>query len=177
MNFNLPSYGDTFEAPWQGAGLSQGFLIPLEQFLYSIFYLNLMRPAKRMQFAYINELSHSSIRLRSIKLYCSFKTDSRNYQFRQFTNSEFFARTYIDMAIADLHQKGQYLYIPKGFAHGFVSLEDGSIVNYAQTTCYAKDNDCGIDTMSIGFDWGVDNPIRSGRDLTFPKLSDFDSPF
>lgn len=74
-------------------------------------------------------------------------------------------------------QKGQYLYIPKGFAHGFVSLEDGSIVNYAQTTCYAKDNDCGIDTMSIGFDWDVESPIRSGRDLTFPKLQEFNSPF
>lgn len=74
-------------------------------------------------------------------------------------------------------QKGQYLYIPKGFAHGFVSLDDGSIVNYAQTTCYAKDNDCGIDATSIGFDWGVENPIRSGRDLTFEKLNDFNSPF
>lgn len=74
-------------------------------------------------------------------------------------------------------QNGQYLYIPKGFAHGFVSLEDGSIVNYAQTTCYAKDNDCGIDAISIGFDWGIENPIRSGRDLTFPKLIDFISPF
>ena len=74
-------------------------------------------------------------------------------------------------------QKGQYLYIPKGFAHGFVSLEDGSIVNYAQTTCYVKDNDCGIDATSIGFNWGVENPIRSGRDLTFEKLNNFKSPF
>ena len=74
-------------------------------------------------------------------------------------------------------QKGQYLYIPKGFAHGFVSLEDGSIVNYAQTTCYAKDNDCGVDAASIGFDWGIKNAIRSGRDLTFPSLSSFITPF
>lgn len=74
-------------------------------------------------------------------------------------------------------QKGQYLYIPKGFAHGFVSLEDGSIVNYAQTSCYAKDYDSGIDATSIGFDWGVKNPIRSGRDLTFEKLAEFVSPF
>ena len=74
-------------------------------------------------------------------------------------------------------QKGQYLYIPKGFAHGFVSLEDGSIVNYAQTTCYSKDHDCGVDAMSVGIEWGVDNPVRSGRDLTFAKLSNFISPF
>ncbi len=74
-------------------------------------------------------------------------------------------------------QQGKYLYIPKGFAHGFCSLEDGSIVNYAQTSCYSKENDCGIDTMSIGYNWDIENPIRSGRDLTFPKLQDFNSPF
>jgi len=74
-------------------------------------------------------------------------------------------------------QKGQYLYIPKGFAHGFVSLEEGSIVNYAQTSCYSKDHDCGIDALSIGFNWGITEPVRSGRDLTFEKLNDFISPF
>lgn len=74
-------------------------------------------------------------------------------------------------------QKGQYLYIPKGFAHGFLSLEDGSIVNYAQTSCYNKEHDCGVDAMSIGFDWSVENPIRSGRDLTFELFENFKTPF
>ena len=74
-------------------------------------------------------------------------------------------------------QKGQYLYIPKGLAHGFVSLEEGSIVNYAQTSCYSREHDCGVDAMSIGFDWGVTEPIRSGRDLTFDALKEFNSPF
>lgn len=74
-------------------------------------------------------------------------------------------------------QNARYLYIPKGFAHGFLSLEDGSIVNYAQTSCYNKECDCGIDQASIGFDWPVANPIVSGRDLTFPRLQDFKSPF
>lgn len=74
-------------------------------------------------------------------------------------------------------QKGQYLYIPKGFAHGFKTIEEGSIVNYAQTSCYNKEHDCGIAQDSIGFDWGLDDPIVSGRDLTFPKLIDFISPF
>lgn len=74
-------------------------------------------------------------------------------------------------------EDGRYMYIPKGFAHGFVSLEDGSICNYAQTTCYDRERDCGIDVNSFGFDWGVENPIRSGRDLEFPDLKDIDSPF
>ncbi|NMB37414.1 MAG: dTDP-4-dehydrorhamnose 3,5-epimerase [Bacteroidales bacterium] len=73
--------------------------------------------------------------------------------------------------------KAQYLYIPKGFAHGFASLEDDTIVNYAQTTCYAKDNDCGIFSGSIDVDWGIEEPIISKRDLTFPSLQEYDSPF
>lgn len=74
-------------------------------------------------------------------------------------------------------EKGEYLYIPKGLAHGFVSLEDDTIVNYAQTSCYDREHDCGIDSMSVGINWGVEKPIRSGRDLTFPALKDFNSPF
>lgn len=88
------------------------------------------------------------------------------------------SKTYKECFSIELdEQKGQYLYVPKGFAHGFVSLEDGSIVNYAQTSCYSKDHDCGIDALSIGFDWGVFEPVRSGRDLTFDKLNEFISPF
>ena len=74
-------------------------------------------------------------------------------------------------------KQGKYLYISKGLAHGFVSLEDDTIVNYAQTSCYNKEHDCGVDSMSVGVDWGVKEPIRSGRDLTFPALDKFESPF
>lgn len=74
-------------------------------------------------------------------------------------------------------EQGRYLYIPKGLAHGFVSLEDDTIVNYAQTSCYDKEHDCGIDSMSVGIDWRVREPIRSGRDLMFPALKDYNSPF
>lgn len=74
-------------------------------------------------------------------------------------------------------RQGKYLYIPKGLAHGFMAIEEGSIINYAQTSCYDKEHDCGIDSMSVGVDWGVVEPIRSGRDLTFPTLDKFESPF
>lgn len=74
-------------------------------------------------------------------------------------------------------RKGEFLYIPKGFAHGFLSLEDGTVVNYAQTACYSPEHDCGIDAFSIPYDWGVEQPIRSGRDLTFGTLDQFNSPF
>ena len=74
-------------------------------------------------------------------------------------------------------RKGEYLYIPKGFAHGFLSLEGGSVVNYAQTSCYSREHDAGIDAFSIPFDWGVEKPVRSGRDLMFEPLDQFNSPF
>lgn len=72
---------------------------------------------------------------------------------------------------------GKYLYIPKGFAHGFASLEDGSVVNYAQTSCYSPDNDCGIRYDGCNIRWPFDNPIVSARDLTFKPIYDFNSPF
>lgn len=74
-------------------------------------------------------------------------------------------------------EKAQYLYIPKGFAHGFRSLRDGSVVNYAQTSCYSREHDAGVAYDSIGFDWGVSKPVVSGRDTTFPRLDEFNSPF
>lgn len=74
-------------------------------------------------------------------------------------------------------EDGCCLYIPSGFAHGFCSLEDDSVVNYAQTSCYDSQHDCGISYRSFGFPWPVSDPILSDRDLGFPDLKDFDSPF
>ncbi len=68
-------------------------------------------------------------------------------------------------------------YIPEGFAHGFKSLQDGSITYYLVTSQYSKDHDTGILYNSFGFDWGVDTPIISDRDLSFSTLADFSSHF
>lgn len=74
-------------------------------------------------------------------------------------------------------EDGKFIYIPKGFAHGFVSLEDNTIVHYLQTSCYNAECDCGISYDSIGYDWNLKNPIVSGRDLSHPKFENFKSPF
>lgn len=74
-------------------------------------------------------------------------------------------------------ESGKYLYIPKGFAHGFASLAEGTIVNYAQSSCHAPSHDSGIMYDSCGIEWPFDNPIVSGRDLSFEMLTDFKSPF
>ena len=62
------------------------------------------------------------------------------------------------------------IYIPIGCAHGFLSLEDHSMVTYLQTTCYNNECDKGINYNSFGMDWGIENPIISTRDLEFPDF-------
>ena len=69
------------------------------------------------------------------------------------------------------------VYIPSGCAHGFKSLEDDTVMLYNVTTVYNKDADCGILWDSLDFDWDVENPIISARDLSFERLEDFNSPF
>lgn len=68
-------------------------------------------------------------------------------------------------------------YIPAGFAHGFKSLTDDAITYYLVSSEYNKDNDTGIRYDTINFDWGVTNPVISARDLSFPALSEFKTPF
>jgi dTDP-4-dehydrorhamnose 3,5-epimerase len=69
------------------------------------------------------------------------------------------------------------IYISIGCAHGFLSLEDHSIVTYLQTTCYNSQSDCGIKYDSFGMDWNIEIPILSQRDISFLPLNQFKSPF
>jgi dTDP-4-dehydrorhamnose 3,5-epimerase len=71
----------------------------------------------------------------------------------------------------------QAVYIPRGCAHGFLSLEDGSCVNYLQTTEHEPSADSGIRYDSFGFDWECAAPVLSDRDRAFPSFADFDTPF
>lgn len=74
-------------------------------------------------------------------------------------------------------KKPQSLFIPKGFAHGFLTLEDNTNMLYHVSTPYSKEHDKGIYYQSIPFEWNVNNPILSERDQTFPNLENFISPF
>lgn len=62
------------------------------------------------------------------------------------------------------------LFVPKGCAHGFRSLEDDTIVFYAISGKYSKDHDTGIRWDSFGYDWGVEKPILGERDEKLPSL-------
>lgn len=69
------------------------------------------------------------------------------------------------------------LYIPRGFAHGFVALEDDSIMLYQCDGAYDKETDTGIrfDDPEIGINWPVDltNTIHSNRDLNLMSFDEY----
>jgi len=67
-------------------------------------------------------------------------------------------------------EKPILIYIPIGCAHGFLSLENDTMVTYMQTSCYNNACDKGIKYNSFGINWKVENPIMSERDLSFPNL-------
>ncbi|WP_338238692.1 dTDP-4-dehydrorhamnose 3,5-epimerase [Persicobacter diffluens] len=90
-------------------------------------------------------------------------------------SSEAFGKVY---AYELNEENGRSLYIPVGFAHGFKGLSEHNKVLYHCSTVYAPDHEGGIDFRSIDFDWGEINPsLVSERDLGFPELINFDSPF
>ena len=56
-------------------------------------------------------------------------------------------------------------FIPKGFAHGYITLSKVSVVVYLQSDNYNPDFDMAINPLSVGIDWKVDKPIVSDKDL------------
>ena len=78
-------------------------------------------------------------------------------------------------------ENGRQLYIPIGFAHGFVTLEPDTDVLYKVSSHYAPDCDRGLawNDPTIGVDWSLGDrvPLLSDKDTRQPSLVDFDSPF
>lgn len=71
------------------------------------------------------------------------------------------------------------LLVPKGFAHGFLTLTDDVEVQYKVDEFYAPKCDRSIrfDDPEIGVDWGNEDPILSEKDLKAPLLKDSDVDF
>lgn len=66
------------------------------------------------------------------------------------------------------------LYVPEGFAHGFVVLSETATVMYKCTALYQPNDDRGLlwNDPSIGISWPVSNPVLSDKDAALPRLSD-----
>lgn len=73
------------------------------------------------------------------------------------------------------------LLVPKGFAHGFVTLTPNCNVQYKVDEYYSKENDGGIafDDPAIGIEWPmpIDKLVLSEKDTQHPTLAEFDNPF
>ena len=75
-------------------------------------------------------------------------------------------------------ENGKQLWVPEGFAHGFVTLEPDTEILYKCTDYYNAAADGGIRWDSCGIDWPLSgDPILSDKDTTAPSLADFGSPF
>lgn len=73
------------------------------------------------------------------------------------------------------------LWIPPGFLHGFVTLEDNTIFSYKVSNLYNKGAEIGVrwNDPFLNIDWQLSEPeiLLSDKDLALPLMSDFVSPF
>lgn len=66
------------------------------------------------------------------------------------------------------------LYIPPGYAHGFVVLSDSADLSYKMTDYYHPEDEVGIHWQDpdLAIDWPVSKPSISERDARNPSLAD-----
>jgi dTDP-4-dehydrorhamnose 3,5-epimerase len=83
---------------------------------------------------------------------------------------------YVSVELTEANKK--QLFVPRGFAHGFVVLEDDTIFAYKVDNYYSPENDRGVafDDEVIGVDWTLDRDELklSLKDTTQPLLKDAD---
>lgn len=71
------------------------------------------------------------------------------------------------------------LFVPEGFAHGFVVLEDNTLFSYKCTNYYSPEHDRCLrwNDPALNIDWEIENPLLSDKDKSSPFLKDLDNPF
>ncbi len=71
------------------------------------------------------------------------------------------------------------LYVPTGFAHGFLVLEENTIFSYKCSNYYNKESEGAIlwNDSTLNIDWKVNQPIISEKDKVAEKFANFISPF
>jgi dTDP-4-dehydrorhamnose 3,5-epimerase len=76
-------------------------------------------------------------------------------------------------------QNKTMLWIPPGFAHGFLTLEDNTIFVYKCSQVYDKDSEGSVfwNDPDLNINWNVENPVISEKDSKAPLFKDLISPF
>lgn len=76
-------------------------------------------------------------------------------------------------------EKKNMLWIPPGFAHGFLTLEENTIFFYKCTQVYNRESEASIAWFDpdLNIDWGITKPLVSEKDKVAPLFRDFNSPF
>ena len=71
------------------------------------------------------------------------------------------------------------LYVPEGFAHGFLALESDTVFSYKCTQYYNKESEEGLmwNDPQLAIDWDFKNPVLSEKDQQYKSFTDFKSPF
>lgn len=87
------------------------------------------------------------------------------------------SNTYGKFFVYNIKEGGDSIFVPKGFAHGFLSKLENTIVIYLVDSEHNKEHDIGIKYDSFGYDWEVKDPIISVRDQNHQKFEDYKSPF
>ncbi|HEX9804737.1 MAG TPA: dTDP-4-dehydrorhamnose 3,5-epimerase [Candidatus Dojkabacteria bacterium] len=91
-------------------------------------------------------------------------------------NSKTFGE-YFSLELSEHNKK--ILWIPRGFAHGFLVLSETADFQYKVDNYYNKESEGGIiwDDMILGIKWGISDPKVSEKDSFLPQFKDFESPF
>lgn len=73
----------------------------------------------------------------------------------------------------------EQLYIPAGFAHGFLVLENDTIFSYKCTDYYNKASEASIlwNDETLNINWQIENPIISEKDKVGQSFTNFTTPF
>ena len=71
------------------------------------------------------------------------------------------------------------MFIPEGFAHGFLVLEDNTVFSYKCSRVYNKESEDAVfwNDPDIGIDWKIKNPVLSEKDRISKRFKDFESKF
>ena len=76
-------------------------------------------------------------------------------------------------------QNHKMLWVPESFAHGFLSLEEGTVFLYRVTNVYDKNSEGGIiwNDPDLGIDWGSMAAIVSAKDGGLPRFREMGRVF